>query len=320
MAGGTELELARSRGAPELIVDTVDLYSRVPLLWLCLAGPVVIPYEVIVLLATGNGPFEQGRDGFLAGQIVSLVAIGLVGPLVSAFHVRAIRAIGEGEVPRPAAVARAGLAALPTVSVAVVLSYLGAILGLVALIVPGVILYLRWTVVAQAAALEGGGWKAALRRSAELTKGNYGHVFAVLFLDFLVLLVVASFVRVGFGGHTTVASFLGGTALQVVLWSFGALVYGLLFFDLKARLEFDGSPQPEGAEKAGHPSPASVDPGNYSDEDRPPGWYVDPDKPWRMRYWAENGEPGWSGRTTKTPKGTLAEWKDLRWAREKGSA
>ena len=280
----------------------------------------VVPYELIVLLVTGNGPLEQGHDGFVAGQIVNLISIGLVGPLVSALHVRAVREIGDGKVPRPTDVAKAGLGALPAVSVAVVVSYFGAILGLVALIVPGVLLWLRWTVVAQAAALEGEGWKAALRRSRELTKDNYQHVFAVLLLDFLIVFSFGAGLRFGFGDRTSVASFLVGTALQVVLWSFGALVYGLLFFDLRAR--FAGYPAARDGDRESpppHPSPSSVDPGRYADEHRPSGWYVNPDKPWRMRYWAEDGEPGWSKRTKKTPKGTLAEWKDLRWAREKRS-
>jgi hypothetical protein len=319
MAGGTDLELGCSRGAVELVRKTGDLYFTYPRLWLSLAGPVIIPYELIVLLATGNGPLAQGRDGFVAGLIVDLVTIGLIGPLVSALHVRAIGEIGDGIVPRPADVAKASLNALPTVSVAVVLTYFGALLGLVALIVPGVLLWLRWTVVAQAAAMEDEGWKAALRRSRELTKDNYGHVFAVLLLDFLIVFLIGGAFRFGFGEDTTVASFVVGIAVQVVVWSFGALVYGLLYFDLSAR--FAGAPAaaPIGDREAAstHPSPASVDPGNYTDEDRPPGWYVDPDKPWRMRYWGENGEPGWSGRTTRTPRGTLAEWKDLRWTREK---
>jgi hypothetical protein len=62
---------------------------------------------------------------------------------------------------------------------------------------------------------------------------------------------------------------------------------------------------------AGH----SLDPGVYTDEGRPPGWYVDPDKPWRMRYWRTGKETGWSKKTTKTPKQVLDEWRDLRWRR-----
>ena len=314
MAGGTDLELDRPRSAPRLIGTTVDLYWRFPLLFLVLAGAVVIPYELIVLLVTGHGPFAQQSDGFLFSQILTLTTLGLVSPLVSALHVHAVRELRDGQIPRLRTVAKRSLGALPTISAAAVISYLGALAGLVALIVPGVLLYLRWSVVAQAAALEEGNWKEALRRSADLTDGNYWHIFALLFLDFAIVLIPSLVFGQAFGRDTTVGSFVAGTALEVVLWSFGALAIGLLFFDLTARFETAGS---RTAGESSHPSPSSLDPGGYSDEDRPSGWYVNPDAPWRMRYWAADGKPGWSKRTAKTPKQTLAEWKDLRWAREK---
>jgi hypothetical protein len=312
VAGGTDLDLDRPRGALRLIGKTVELYRRFPLLFAILAGTVVVPYELIVLLVTGHGPLGTGDDSFVASQAIALTSVGLLGPLVSALHVHAVREIGDGNVPRLTAVAKRSLVVLPTACAAVVIAYLGAAAGLLALIVPGVLLYLRWAVVAQAAALEGGGWKAALRRSADLTAGHYPHVFALLLLNSAIAWVPSLALRRAVGGDTTVGSFVVGTALEVVLWSFGALAVGLLFFDLRARLEAEAS-RPAG--EPSHPSPSSVDPGNYSDEDRPPGWYVNPDAPWRMRYWAADGKPGWSRRTTKTPKQTLAEWRDLRWTR-----
>ena len=69
------------------------------------------------------------------------------------------------------------------------------------------------------------------------------------------------------------------------------------------------------AMSAGEHSGHSLDPGVYTDEGRPPGWYVDPDKPWRMRYWRTGEHQGWSKETSKTPKGALSEWRDLRWRR-----
>jgi hypothetical protein len=311
MAGGTDLALDHPCGAPRLIGKTVGLYRRFPLLFLILAGTVVIPYELIGLLATGEGPFGGRNDGFVVTQILSLAEVGVLGPLVSALHVHALREIGDGGMPRLADVARRSLTVLPAVSVAVVLSYFGTVAGLLALIVPGVLLFLRWSVVAQAAALEGGGWKAALHRSADLTAGHYPHVFALQISVFAISVIPTFALRKAFDHDTTVASFVVGTALQIVLWSFTALAVGLLYFDLKARLETEGSRSSVGS----HATPGSLDPGNKSDEDRAPGWYVNPHKPWRMRYWAADGKPGWSKRTARTPEKIQAEWRDLRWKR-----
>jgi hypothetical protein len=313
--GEAGYDVARPRSAWQLIGATVDVYWRYPFLFLTLAGAVVVPYELILLAATGNGPYAQRHDGFIVAQIVSLVSLGVVGPLVSALHVHAVRDIGDGKTPRVGDVARRSLAVLPVAALAVTISFIGTMLGVIALIVPGVLLYLRWAVVAQAAALEHAGWQAALRRSTELTDDRYRHVFALVFCVVLISFAVSFGARAAFGTeHTTVPTFLIGTALEVLVWSFGALATALLYFDLKARLE---NQVVELGGDARIRSSSSVDPGNYTDEDRPPGWYVIPEKPWRMRYWAADGKPGWSKRTAKTPKATLAEWKDLRWVREK---
>jgi hypothetical protein len=64
-------------------------------------------------------------------------------------------------------------------------------------------------------------------------------------------------------------------------------------------------------EHTGH----SLDPGAYTDEERPAGWYVDPDKPWCMRYWRKGEHEGWSKETSKTPPRVQENWRDLRWKR-----
>lgn len=319
MAGGRDLELDRPRSASELIGATFQVYRGFPLLFLTLAGAVIVPYELIVLLATGRGPLARGHVGALADLVLTVADLALITPLISALHVHAVRELRDGDRPQLVAVAKQSLAVLPGVSAAVIMSFLGTVVGFLALIVPGIVLWLRWSVVAQAAAIEGKGWLDALHRSTELSRENYGHVFGLLFLVGLISFAPNFALGRAFGHtDTTVASFVADTALLVVLWSFSALATALLFFDLTARFEGEragGQVNPEpssGVKPDGHP----LDPASYTDEGRPPGWYVDPDRPWRMRYWAADGKPGWSRRTTKTPKKTLAEWRDLRWVRE----
>jgi hypothetical protein len=315
MAGGTDLKVDRPRSAVQLIGTTVDLYWRFPFLFLILAGTVVIPYELIVLLVTGEGPFGHAHDSFVVGQVLTLIELGVITPLVSALHVHAVREIRDGKVPRLMEVAKPSLSALPMASVAVTVAYFGAVLGLLALIVPGVLLYLRWSVVAQAAALEKLSWKEALRRSQELTDGHYGHVFILVLIVFFIS-TAPFFGLNGAFDHddTTVTSFAVGTAVEVVVASFTALATGLLFFDLDARLKTETSRH------------GSLDPGTSDDVgDRAPGWYIDPSTPKRMRYWAADGEPGWSERTAKTPRPMLREWQEqhtregAEWALASGS-
>jgi hypothetical protein len=204
---------------------------------------------------------------------------------------------------------------LPVVAAATIMSVLGIALGLFLLIVPGVILWLRWYVVAQAAAIEHEGWLPALRRSRQLTKGHYRHV--IVFAIYVGLITTLPTVLVGLAfGHrtTTVASFLVAVLLNVLTWSFGALAAGLFYFDLRARLPAASArAAPELAHPRGGSSAVSHswDPDAYEDQDRPKGWYVDPDAPTKMRFWGLGDPPGW-GATTRTPRKIRRAWGEAR--------
>jgi hypothetical protein len=292
--GQAAIELERPRSIPELIGTSFNLYFRVPILFLVLAAIVVVPWELIVLLVTGQGPFALGHEGFITSNLVSVLDSFLVTPAVSAFHVHAVREVGQGGRPRLVPTLRQSLATLPIVAFAAGVSAVGILVGTLALIVPGLLLMARWAVVAQTAALEGGGWTGPFRRSADLTEGERWHAFGLIFAAGAITLVPWLIVR-GAVGHetTTVGSFAAGTALQVVTRSFEALVVALLYFDLKARHSI-----------AVEPAKAT-----YVEEGRAAGWYIDPAQPSRMRYWAADGT-GWSKRTTGTPRPLLQEWRE----------
>ena len=321
MESGSINDFQRPRSVWELIGDTIALYRRFPVLFLILAAVVVVPYEVIVLVITGKGPLEFGQLGFLPRQLLVAIDSFLVTPLVSALHVHAVREVGDGGKPRLGHTFRRSLPTLPVVAIAAGVSSIAITLGDLALVVPGLILWAMWAVVAQTAALEPGSWIAALRRSAALTRGYRWHALGLLFAAALISAVPFlplwfAFRHTGTGG----ASFIAGTALQVLLRSFDALVTALLYFDLKARPRGgevgSGLPEwdpdiPVSEAPAGTGDPLTPD--GYTDADRPRGWYIDPENPGRMRYWAaDNAKPVWSRRTAKTPKQTLAEWQALR--------
>jgi hypothetical protein len=292
--GQAAIELERPRSIPELIGATFSLYLRVPILFLVLAAIVVVPWELVRLLITGAGPLGRAHHGFIEGELLTLPDYFLITPLVSALHVHAVREVGDGRRPRLVATFRRSLPALPVVALATGISWVGITIGLFALVVPGVILFTRWMVVSQTAALDPGGWTDALRRSTDLTSGHRWHAFwaivagsAIVGVPWFVIWKVAG------PETTTVGSFAAGTALQVLARSFEALVAALLYFDLKARQMIEPD-LPEAAEAA---------------SGRAAGWYVDPSQPSRMRYWAADGS-GWSKRTTGTPRQTLAEWRE----------
>lgn len=228
--------MSAPRSALQLVRAALGLYREYPLLFLVLAAGVIVPYEVIVLVATGAGPFAHGALSFGASTLLTIIGLALIGPLVSALHVHAVSEALEGRKPRLVSVAKRGLWVLPVVAAAEIIAWLGIVLGLFAFLVPGVILWLRWYVVAQAAAIEHEGWLPALRRSRQLTASHYRHL--IVFAIYLTLITTVPTLLVGFAfGHetTTVASFLVGVALEVVTWSLSALAAALMYFDLRAR-------------------------------------------------------------------------------------
>jgi hypothetical protein len=287
------------RSATRLLAGTFELYRRYPWLFLVLAAGVIVPYELIVRAAIGTGASRNVSIGIQLG--LSLADWVLITPLISALHVHAVAETRRKRDPRIGAVALQGLRALPVVAAATIVSSLGIAAGLVLLVVPGVILLLRWAVVAQAAAIEREGWLPALRRSGQLTGEHYGHVFG--FLAMVGVIAAAPFFAgdIAFGDHDIGAvAFLTYLALRILTASFAALAGALLYYDLLAR--WDSAPTAADAPRA------SFDPRAYSDLDRPKGWYVDPSSPNRMKYWGGAERPEWSG-TARAPHKVRRAWR-----------
>ena len=237
MADAYRIDLHQQRTVGQILSATVALYRRYPLLFAVLALMVVAPYELGVLGVTGYGPLVK-----LAGKhagvfwVLLLLRTSLVGPLIAALHMHAVLVVGDGRVPRLRSVALRGLRVLPVVGAADVMASVGIYVGLILLIVPGILLWLRWVVVAQAAAIEQEGPLAAMRSSRALTAGHYRHVFTVA----LILFGVSAGLTLGareipFGSASGIVAVIVGIIVETGIASFAALTFALLYFDLQAR-------------------------------------------------------------------------------------
>jgi hypothetical protein len=236
MASGFRIELEQRRSIAEILTATVALYRRYPLLFAVLALAVMGPYELAVLAITGYGPLRRGHEAFAVHWLLILVETSLVTPLISALHMHAVADVGAGRRPRLGAVALRGLRVLPVVAAAEVMANIGIYLGLIALIIPGVLLAIRWAVVAQAASLEKGRWLDALRSSGRLTESHYRHVVVLLVLPAaLGLGVYLAVSALPLGETSGVASVSVGIAEKSLFASFSALTLAVLYFDLRAR-------------------------------------------------------------------------------------
>lgn len=239
-----DLDLAQPRSVAEILITAVRLFVRRPLLFLVLALVVVGPYDLLVLAITGASPLGQGHSSAATDFILSLVDLALVGPLVSALQVHAVLDIGEGVRPKLTEILARGLRVLAVVAAAEIIADICIGVGLVLLVIPGIVLAVRFFVVAQAAAVEHTDWPGALRRSGQLVRGNYLRTFGIFVLITLVsLLLIDAAVAVA-GSAAIAVQMVVIIFIEVIIRSFQAISTAVLYFDLRAREQALTTSQP----------------------------------------------------------------------------
>jgi hypothetical protein len=233
------IDLSRDRSAAEIVRSTLSLYGDYPWLFLILAVVVMAPWDLAKLAVTGIGPLgHTSHVGFLERESLGLLDLLLISPLISAMHVQAVVVIGDAQRPRLGAVASKGLRVLPVVGVAALIAGVGVEIGFFALVIPGIVLWIRLLVVPQAAAIERNGVRDALRSSWRLTRDHGSHTFGLLLAMVIPTLGVVLGVRaLDVGSSTSAGNVALGIAVNTIIASFTALVTALLYFDLLARQE-----------------------------------------------------------------------------------
>lgn len=111
--------------------------------------------------------------------------------------------------------AGAGRRFLPLLG-AVLLVWLGVTVGFVLLVVPGILLAIRWFAVIPVVVLEAAGPIEAMRRSASLARGAWGRIFAVM----AVLLLIVMLPSLAVGASVGIGAMLAadeGTASSAVV-------------------------------------------------------------------------------------------------------
>jgi len=247
------LELDQPRTLGELIGLAFELFGRHLATFLSLTLIVVAPAVILVDGVWGGFLAEGGRANPSRAASAASLALGtvIIPPLVTALHVVVVQALARGEEPTVGAALRVAAPRLPAAVGAVLLYSLGVALGLVALIVPGVWLSVRWYFAAQAAVVDGLGPADALRRSAEVVETRWWRTFGVL-LAFGLLVgifgaVVGAVIRtIDNGAIYTSAQVL----LQAGLLSLTAIFGTLLFCDSRSRAHgpWQGPPPPSPSE------------------------------------------------------------------------
>ena len=117
-----------------------------------------------------------------------------------------------------------------------ILTGIGVGLGLVALVVPGIVLAVRWALAAPIVMLEGQGARAAMRRSRELVRGHGRAVFEVLVnvwvrigLAWLVISFLLGRLQAG-TSHPELVVWIGGTLASALLTPYAAHALSVVYY------------------------------------------------------------------------------------------
>lgn len=229
------LDLQRPRTVAEVLATALELLGRMPLLFIGVAAIVIVPYDLLVLAVAHASPLGQERASASTVLLLALLAFALVGPLVSAFQVQALIALAQGERPTLGRVGGRSLRVLPVVVAAEIIAGICIGLGFILFVIPGVILLLRWSVAAQAAAAERTDWPGALRRSGQLASRNYLRILGLRIVVTLINLTLTNVAAALAGTAHHPAQVALGIVIDILTGTFQALVLAVLYFDLRAR-------------------------------------------------------------------------------------
>jgi hypothetical protein len=245
-------------GVGEILDVAIRVYKSNWKTLMAIVAVIVVPFTLLQNLAVHsvahsfvlNGQSFVPRANYTDYQVVLFVFLGLNYLLIVPFLRGAVaRAVGEiylGE--RPSAKASLWFAAskLGSLLLGLLLSTLIIALGLLALAIPGIIFFIRYTFVTPAIVVEGQSGGASLKRSWALAKGNGWRIFGTLFVASIItgivsaiLVVPASLVTLSGGGGSAgwVIRAAAASIASVIATPFAITVAVLLYFDSRIRNE-----------------------------------------------------------------------------------
>ena len=243
------LELARRREVSTLFRDSLATYWSHFWTFVALAAAIVVPVELVVQ-GIGQGQLTATYDAELtvAETVISaLVTYLVITPLITAICIHALLQLADGGKPAAGRALVAGFEAFTPVFFAVVLAALGIAIGLLALVVPGIYLFVRWYFVPQAVVLAGDRGPDALRRSSAGTQGFWWRTFGLIVLAQVAMLVptlllASPFTAIADSTDQAVWALVGTIVTEIVTAPFIAIYATLLWFDLGARRSEPAAP------------------------------------------------------------------------------
>lgn len=225
----------RPRSATELVDAAFQLYRREPLQFIIGLGCIYVPW-MLVLSALGI----QNSDVLPSPSTIMITVFGGVFVYTFATGITTIlaRDIYFGQSPDLARAFRAVAShVVPLVSTMLVAT-IAMTLGFVLLILPAFYMYARYFAIKQIVLLEDSGADAALRRTAELSKGVKGHILKTMALMVLVTFAITIGVSlVSTMIPSTIVQLAISTVLSTIVYPMFGITETLLYYDIRIRKE-----------------------------------------------------------------------------------
>ena len=263
----------RPLGVGEIIDAAIKVVSSNARVLFTIAAMIFAPLGILQLLAYtafGAGDIaslldslavedstltDEQFDLFLdsAVQLLILVLVlavlaGVGTVLAQGATVKAVADVYQGSVPEWQQSIRFGFRRFFAILGAVLMVFIGSTFGLIFCLVPGVWLYISWSVTVPALVVEHLGAFEAIQRSYRLVRRRFWPVLGVVVLSvllygtisYLFSLAGSLFTFLGDGtsvGIPVAASVISSTLSSIVVQPFIAAVLIVLYFDLRVRAE-----------------------------------------------------------------------------------
>jgi hypothetical protein len=236
----------RPRSVGEILEAAFSLYAKYWKPLLQIVAIVVVPLTLVQYFLGDVVAGSVTRDA--AGHIVStngsaLTASALTGVLTLLIQQILIGAVAWavamvliGRTPDAGASYRFGYRRLWSILLVGILFALAVFVGFIALIIPGIIIAVRFSVAIPALVVEGKRGTEALGRSWNLVRGRSWSVFgAFIVVGFLTGIV--SGILTALGGNSWFLTGVFAAIAACITTPFTGLVIGLIYFDLRVRKE-----------------------------------------------------------------------------------
>ncbi|MGO1074858.1 hypothetical protein [Inquilinus sp. CA228] len=210
-----------------------EIFSRHFVAFLVLALLSNLPVFLYLFVLTqgvgaGNPGMAAGISGFL-GFLGSLIANGAI--IYGVVQTLRNQSFSVGRC------LTIGLSALiPILGVSITVGVL-VMLGMILLIVPGIMVFCAYYVAVPAAVVERPGVFASLSRSGVLTKGHRWRIFGILVVVVIASAAVQALAEVILGTMGLYAAVFGPLALTSIVSAFGAVVNGVVYYQLRVAKE-----------------------------------------------------------------------------------